>query len=915
MAKKKTTQSVVLTARQLLQGYTTDVDRRFLWNTMPYQMLGVEEKDEDWRKWNMDWLEYIGLRQVLNENKKILKNYHLANGVIDKHDYILSDDNQYRDMVDIITRDTESPFSLKFYPIIPNVVNVLTAEFAKRDNRIIVKAVDEFSQNEALDNKMEQLTQILVQDAEQKIQLQSLQQGGQQDAQTQQQAMQQQMQTAEKMIQLQMQSKNYRSIAEQWGQHMIEYDDQRFKMYEKESWAFRDSLVCDREFWEIDISEDNYNVNIWNPLYVFYHKSPDVYYMSESNFVGQVRLFSIPDVIDMYGKDMNEDQLENLKQAQSIAIRSGNVVDDAYRWDSTQYWDASRPYDKQQPNSIHFEQYVGMKHLKEDIEGLNWNRLANLDTGIVANQSLVRVTQAYWRSQRKVGHLTRINPDGTITQEYVDENYKVTFKPVYDQSIVKKKAKDNLAYGEHIDWIWINEVWKGIKIGPNNTTYYQARGFGFEPLYINVQPLPFQFKGQDSLYGCKIPVEGRIFSERNSLSSSLVDKMKSNQIGFNIVNNQVMDFLADEVGKVILIDQNLIPRNSLEGSWGRYNLPKFYQVMKDFQVAAVDSSLQNTEASGTQFSHFQQVDLSKTDQILARLKLAEYFKNEAFAVVGITPQRLGEVAASESATGTQQAVNNSYSQTEMYFEQHMNHLMPRVRQMMLDAAQFINATKPESALAYLNRNEENVWFKVEGYKLQLADYQVYAMSKANIKQTLEQLKQVAMQNNTAGGSLADIAKVIVSNSPAEIIEELQKADQNRAQQEQTQQDSQMQMQQQQQQFLQAQQEKQLSHDDYWKEREIQRDIYVAEIKAAGFDKDSDINKDSIPDSLEVDKFLHDQGQDWQDTNLKERQLDLQQRQHTDNVSLQKKKIDAEKYKADMSLKVAKQNSKNKPKAK
>jgi len=911
MSKKKTTNSVVLTAKQLLQGYTTDVDRRFLWNTMPYQMLSLEEKDEDWRKWNMDWLEYIGLRQVLNENKKLVKNYHLANGVIDPHDYVVREGNENNDLINIITEETGSPFSLKFFPIIPNVINVLIGEFAKRDNRIVVKAVDEFSRNEMLDSKMDQITQILTQDAQQKMQLQQMQGG----VDTNSEQAQQQLQASQQLVNTEMKFKTYRSIPEIWGQNMMEYDDNRFQMYEKESWGFRDSLVCDREFWHIDILEDNYKVELWNPIYTFYHKSPDVYYIADGNFVGNMQLMSIPDCIDMFGSKMSEDQLENLKQAQSIAIRHGNVQDDTQRWDTTKYWDASKPYDQQQPNSVHFEQYVGMKNMKEDIEGLDWNRLNNLNTGIVANQSLVRVTRAYWKSQRKVGHLIRIREDGTITQEIVDENYQVTFKPVYDRSIVSKKSKENLAYGEHIDWCWINEVWKGVKIGPNNTTYYQARGFGFEPIYVEIKALPFQFKGQDSLYGCKLPVEGRIFSERNSISSGIVDKMKSSQIGFNIVNNQVMDFLADEVGKVVLIDQNMIPRNSMGGSWGANNFPRFYQVMKDYQVAAVDTSIQNTQNPGTSFSHFTQVDLSKTDQILARLKLAEYFKTEAFAVVGITPQRLGEVQASESATGTQQAVNNSYSQTEVYFDQHMNHLMPRVRQMMLNAAQFINATKPESQLSYLNKAEETVWFKNEGYKLLLADYQIYAMSRADIKATIEKLRQIAMQNNTAGGSLYDIAQVMTTNSPAKIIEQLKKADDARNEQAQSQQQNEQQMQQQQQQFLADQQEKKQQHDDYWRQKEIQRDIYVAEIKAMGYAKDTDVNQDSVPDALEVDKFLHEVGQDGQDINLKERQMQLQERQHADNINIQKKKIDAEKYKVDKQKEIEAMKVRNKPKSK
>lgn len=911
-AKKAT--GVVLTARQLLQGYTTDVDRRFLWNTMPYQMLDMDEKDEDWRKWNMDWLEYTGLRQVLNDNRSLVKNYHLANGVIDRTDYLMGNSEYGHISQELgspqgaIVNDTDSPFSLQFYPIIPNVINVLIGEFSKRDNRIIVKSVDEFSQTEALQQKMEVVTQILVQDAQQKMMQQMQEQG----IDTQGQEGQKQLDSASQLVEAQMKYKNYRSIPEQWAQHMIEYDDQRFRMYEKEAWAFRDSLVSDREFWHIDVGDDDYRVDLWNPIYTFYHKSPDVYYLSEGNFAGQIVLMSIPDIIDMYGMYMSEDQLENLKQAQSIAIRHGNVVDDANRWDTTQYWDASRPYDKQQPNSVHFEQYVGMRNLREDIEGLNWNRLASLNTGIVANQSLVRVTKAYWRSQRKVGHLTRIREDGTVTQEIVDENYTVTYKPVYDKSIVNKESKENLAYGEHIDWIWINEVWRGYKLGPNNTTYYQARGFGFEPIYIKIEPLPFQFKGQDSLYGAKLPVEGRIFSERNSVSSSLVDRMKSHQIGFNIVNNQVKDFLADEVGKVVLIDQNMIPRNSLQGSWGRYNFPKFYQVMKDFQIAAIDPSPQNTQTPSTQFSHFQQIDLSKTEQILARLKLAEYFKNEAFSVVGITPQRLGEIQASESATGTQQAVNNSYSQTEIYFDQHSNHLMPRVRQMMLEAAQFINATKDEVSLSYLNKKEETVWFKIEGYKLLLSDYQIYAMSRADVKQLLEKLKQVAEQNNTAGGSLYDLAQVIDSRSPAEIIEKLREAEDKHQQAVSQEQQQEMALQQQQQQYLAQQQDKQQTHDDYWKEREIQAQIYIAEIKASQ-SKTNDINSNQIPDPLEVDRFLHEQGHDEQDINLKERQLSAQEKQHIDNMAVQKDKVKAENHKTDTSLKIAKIAAKAKPK--
>jgi hypothetical protein len=49
---------------------------------------------------------------------------------------------------------------------------------------------------------------------------------------------------------------------------------------------------------------------------------------------------------------------------------------------------------------------------------------------------MVRVTEAYWKSQKRVGHLTKINKDGTLIQDVVDEDYVVTEDPIYNTSLV-----------------------------------------------------------------------------------------------------------------------------------------------------------------------------------------------------------------------------------------------------------------------------------------------------------------------------------------------------------------------------------------------------------------------------------------------------------------------------------------------
>ena len=261
--------------------------------------------------------------------------------------------------------------------------------------------------------------------------------------------------------------------------------------------------------------------------------------------------------------------------------------------------------------------------------------------------------------------------------DIVSEEYKVTDKPEYDTSVYKQKTKDNLVFGEHIDWIWINEVWGGIKIGPNRPAFWGMNNpGGINPIYLGLHGgrpgrVPFQFKGDATIYGCKLPVEGCVFGDRNTRSVSLVDLMKPFQIGYNIVNNQIADILVDELGTVIMLDQNALPRHSLGEDWGKNNLSKAYVAMKNFQMLPLDTSITNTE-NALNFNHYQVLNLEQTNRLLSRINLAKYFKAEAFSVIGLNEQRMGEqIAQQQTATAVEQAANASYAQTEQYFIQQI----------------------------------------------------------------------------------------------------------------------------------------------------------------------------------------------------------------------------------------------------
>ena len=143
----------------------------------PIQFLPEKEKDEEWRAWNLDWLEFQGMKQLRRNARRLMKNYKLAKGIIDKTDYIVEENNEMADLIDTLTKEDQSALELKFYPIIPNVINVLTNEFSKRTSKIMFRAVDDISYNEMLEAKRAMIEEVLLGQAQQKQMIQMMNMG------------------------------------------------------------------------------------------------------------------------------------------------------------------------------------------------------------------------------------------------------------------------------------------------------------------------------------------------------------------------------------------------------------------------------------------------------------------------------------------------------------------------------------------------------------------------------------------------------------------------------------------------------------------------------------------------------------------------------------------------------------------
>jgi hypothetical protein len=900
----------IYNAMQLKNGAKAETNRMGT-VTQPLQFITKKEKSDEWAAWNLDWVEWQGLKQIRRNARRLMKNYKLAKGIIDKSDYIVEENNEYREIVETLTKEDQSALELKFYPIIPNVINVLVAEFAKRSTKLVYRAVDDTSYNELLEEKRKMIEDTLLDDARFKILSALIDQGlDPESPEAQEQTNPDKLKSLPEIESFF--KKDYRSMIEQWASHQHKVDVERFKMDELEERGFRDMLITDREFWHFKMMEDDYEVELWNPVICFYHKSPDARYISQANWVGKTDMFTVSDVIDKYGWCLSQDQMEALEAI--YPIRSAGYTTGGYQNDGTLY-DATKSHEwNTNSPSLAYRQYTTAMNgtVMDGTDIINQILMEGEDYYDQGTAFLLRVSTIYWKSQKKLGHLTKIEENGEVVIDIVTEDYKITEKPIYDNRLFKNKSKDNLVYGEHIDWIWINEVWGGVKIGPNIPSYWGMNNpGGFAPMYVGINqnkicPIKFQFKGDQNLYGCKLPVEGAVFSDRNTKSTALIDLMKPYQIGYNIVNNQIADILVDELGTIIMLDQNSLPRHSLGEDWGKGNLAKAYVAMKNFGMLPLDTSITNTE-NALNFSHFQKLDLSQTERLMSRISLANHFKQQAYEVIGVNPQRMGQPIAQQTATGVEQAVASSYAQTEMFFMQHCDYLMPRVHQMRTDLAQYYHSTDASVRLSYITGADEKVNFEMNGTELLMRDLNIFCSTNANHRAVLEQLKGMALQNNTTGASIFDLGKVVQSDSISELNDALKSSEEKVQAQKQADMQQQQQMQQEQIASQEKQQQALIQAEAEKQDKQLQNNITVAEIRAAGYGSTVDIDQNQMSDYRDAMK-------DIRDTDQYREQTDLQREKEVNRSIQQSKKDDIEREKlqvqreiADKQLQIAQEN--------
>lgn len=854
----------------------------------PPQALPSDKKDELWKRANMDWLEQL-LKGFLPEKRsRLIKNYNVAQGVIDVEDYIDTDLNVYKNIFDGVETAMEDSLladsdiiadDLKFYPIVPSIINVLTGELLKKFDHIKVKAVDEYSTNEALEYKKQLMLQYLQQKAQAKIAQQLESQGISQDSPEFQEQMQQAVQQAMSIPEIQkFMNRNYKNNYEEWANRILEQSELKHRLKEKEIELFKHQLIADEAYSEIRIDDNDIEVINWNPYDTLVIKPKHVKYTSDADLVSRQYWTTIHDVVSKYRDKIDKALIEKYNTPLGV---------------TPTFSERRLQPDDNQSLMLNEKKLIAFKYMMGGIE---------LDAS-----SKVLVTEGYWMSRRRLAKLTAIY-EGVSIEKIVDDTFKVTIKPVYDKD-------KNLIAGEELEYFYAPQVWKGAKLNfaygsvpstvVNENEYLDKSIFGKKTddlnadvsrgwIYIDVEPLEYQFTDEHQPFKPKIPVVGCDGFEKNMNVGklSLIDKTKALQVMYNGFMNEIDKFAKTEIGLFYIMDQRLIPQQSLDGTWGKYNWLKFIMTAKDSGLGVVDNSASNLEGNPA-MQQPSVVNLLNNDRFKSRIELANYCEQQIMKVIGISPQRMGSINSQETATGVNQAINNSYSQTELYFYNHTN-LMRELKSMILDAEKYIESKKPVSRVNYLNSDVENVLFEIDTEDLLLRRFNIFLTNSTDSQRVLEQLRQLAIQNNTSGASMLDLATIIESSNVREIKDTLAASLQNFQKQEEAKRQHEQQMLQQQLEAQAAEKEKERQFIADQNERNRLKDMYIADVKATGMSRENDIDQSGINDALEVSRFNLEQEKSYSDILNKEQDRNMKQKEYQSKVAIEKEKVNLKK---------------------
>lgn len=749
-------------------------------NIFPAQKVPMSKKTKEWKESCVDYI--IGhSASSRNGNSRSREEemqtyYDLYNSIYNEKDL--------KYVTNPFKQDDGFPATAQDYNIIKPKIDLLLGEETKRPfNFRVVRTSDIATSN--LQDKAKQLLIDYVQ-ASIMSKLGPEEQARYQEA----------LQSGEIMTPEQIQkylTKDYKDIAEIAAQHSLNYLKQKLNVTHEFFKGWKDALIAGEEIYYVGVINGEPYVERVNPLSFSYEQSADLEFIHEASWCCRKMNMSATEIYDRFYDKMSEKQLNELLDMMDDGTRGG--LNPQVRKTSLDY-----------------------PHIKtRTINGFSSNPFQNADN--------INVWHCCWKSFKKIGFVTIINPETGVEEEFeVDESYKVTGREV------------------NVEWTWIIEVWEGYRVG--------------EDLYIGIQPVEYQHISADNPNSQKLPYTGVVYNNTNSSPRSLVSMMKPLQYMYIVIWYRLELAMARDKGKVVTMDITQIPKSM------NIDVAKWMHYLGALGVNFVNPYEEGWDIPGreggkpSQFNQITALDLTMANTIDQYINLMDKIESMVSEITGVTKQREGAISSNELVGNVERSVVQSAHITEPLFWVH-NQVKKEVLSMLLNTAKFVWKDSDKRCIHYVLDDATRAFLTLND-DFFYEDMDIFLDDSTKNQQQLEALKQLmqpAMQN---GASLLDIAEIITMDNINMIKNRLEDIEQKRMEQQQALEEQQAQREQQ---MIQMQnevkeeelmiKEAEMDLEKYKIDTDNATKITVAQLQAYRGLEDQDQNDNGIPDTMEI----------------------------------------------------------------
>ena len=454
--------------------------------SFPIQKLPMSKKNQDWKEACVDYI--IGAGESNNKgngrtrSEEMQTYYDLYNSIYNEKDL--------KYVTNPFKQDDGFPATAQDYNIIKSYIDQLLGEETKRPFNFQVCRTS----NDAVSEVQDKAKQMLID----YIQASIMSKMGPEQQQQYQQALESgEIQTPEQIEKYI--TKDYKDIAETTAYHTLEYLKRKLNITHEFFKGWKDGLIAGEEIYYVGINNGEPTLERVNPLYFRYENAADIEFIHDASWCCRKMIMSPTEIYDRFYDKMDEKQLNELLEL--IDEKPGAGLTPEIRKSSLDY-----------------------EHIK--LHKMNSFTDNPFDT------DQINVWHCCWKSFKKIGFVSVINPETGEVEEYtVDEDYKETGEEI------------------NVEWKWIIEVWEGYRIGDTDN------------LYVGVQPLEYQHVSADNPNSQFLPYTGVIYNNTNSTPKSLVSMMKPLQYMYIVVWYRLELAMSRDKGKVPVIDVTQIPKS------------------------------------------------------------------------------------------------------------------------------------------------------------------------------------------------------------------------------------------------------------------------------------------------------------------------------------------------------------------